>query len=29
MNGSDVVTGKHGRCREMAVMGMFSIGGFE
>ena len=29
MNGSDVGTGKHGRCKEVAVMGRFSIGGFE
>ena len=29
MNGSEVGTGKHGRCKEVAVMGRFSIRGFE
>ena len=29
MNGSGVWTGKHGRCKEVAVMGRFSIRGFE
>ena len=29
MNGSEVGTGKHGRCREVAIIGRFSIRGFE
>ena len=29
MNGSEVGTGKHGRCEEVAVVGRFSIRGFE
>ena len=29
MNGSEVGTGKHGRCKEVAVMRRFSIRGFE
>ena len=29
MNGSEVGTEKHGRCREVAVVGRFSIRGFE
>ena len=29
MNGSEVGTGKHGRCKEVAVMGTFSIKRFE
>ena len=29
MNGSEVGTGKHGRCKEVAVMGRISIRGFE
>ena len=29
MNGSEVGTGKHGRCKEVAVMGRFSIRGSE
>ena len=28
MNGSEVGTGKHGRCKEVAVMGRISIRGF-
>ena len=29
MNGTDVGTGKHGRCRDVAIVGRFSIRGFE
>ena len=29
MNGSEVGTGKHGHCKEVAVMGRISIRGFE
>ena len=29
MNGSEVGTGKHGRCKEVAILGRFSIRGFE
>ena len=29
MNGSEVGTGKHGRCKEVAVMGRILIRGFE
>ena len=29
MNGSEAGTGKHGRCKEVAVVGRISIRGFE